>query len=325
LIGQQGHILAMFDTNNIFLADPKNGIWPNNIYALQGDGSWANKDDFDDLISVLETDFLTAESDRFELWWTLTCQADKALECSVRELAGKVNPHLKDFVDSLDIPNDNGNTINEIWVDFAEETAATEIAIRLTPIAIDIDIKPENNHNPINPRAHGVVWVALLSDTETSMDALQVDIPTVRFGAAGAMANLHKVKDVNRDGLADLLLRFQVSETYIDCENTEATLRGKTYDGQSILGIGFINTVGCSFHSGEMNQVTDSDLDSEVTAEVNDTKTSREVTSEVNVANIDSEVNTDATTLVQGSGGIFQPILLPLLLLFGYIRRNVNT
>jgi len=115
-------------------------------------------------------------------------------------------------------------------------------------IDVDIDIKPGNKRNVINPRAKGGIWVAVLSDTDTEspFDPLsQVDIPTVEFGPDHAKANRYKVKDINRDGLGDLLLRFKIPETGISCGDTEATLIGETFDGQSFTGTDTIKTVGC--------------------------------------------------------------------------------
>jgi hypothetical protein len=115
-------------------------------------------------------------------------------------------------------------------------------------LIVDIDIKPGNKRNVINPRAKGGIWVAILSDTDSGSPfdpSSQVDIPTVEFGPDGAKAIRHKVKDINRDGLGDLLLRFKIPTTGIACGDTEATLTGETFDGLSFSGTDLIKTVGC--------------------------------------------------------------------------------
>ena len=94
---------------------------------------------------------------------------------------------------------------------------------------IIIDIKPGNKRNVINPRKKGGIWVAILSDLEASFDPLQVKKKTVRFGPYGAKAIRHRVRDVNRDGLADLLLRFRIPQTGIKCGDKKATLTGEIY------------------------------------------------------------------------------------------------
>ena len=113
---------------------------------------------------------------------------------------------------------------------------------------VHIDIKPHHKRNKINPRSRGRIWVAILSDTgpESPFDPLSlVDIPTVEFGPDGAKAKRYKVKDINKDGLGDLLLRFKIRKTGIACRDTEATLIGKTFDGLSFTGTDSIKTVGC--------------------------------------------------------------------------------
>jgi hypothetical protein len=111
---------------------------------------------------------------------------------------------------------------------------------------ISIDIKPGNKRNIINPRSRGNIWIAILSDTESSFDPLsQVDIPTVAFGPDGAKANRHKVRDTNKDGLGDLLLRFNIPETGIACGDTDGAVTGETFEGRSFEGTDTVKTVGC--------------------------------------------------------------------------------
>jgi hypothetical protein len=121
-------------------------------------------------------------------------------------------------------------------------------AIARAMVVVTIDIKPGSKRNFINPRATGGIWVAILSETDSGSPfdpSSQVDIPTVVFGPDGAKAIHYKVKDINRDGLGDLLLRFNISATGIACGDTEATLTGETFDGQSFTGTDSIKTVGC--------------------------------------------------------------------------------
>jgi hypothetical protein len=113
---------------------------------------------------------------------------------------------------------------------------------------IAIDFKPGNAKNAVNPRAKGGIWVAVLSDTDSESPfdpSSQVDIPTIEFGPGGAKAKRYKVKDINKDELGDLLLRFNIPETGIACGDTEATLTGETFDGVSFTGTDSIKTVGC--------------------------------------------------------------------------------
>jgi hypothetical protein len=113
---------------------------------------------------------------------------------------------------------------------------------------VSIDIKSGNKRNIINSRSKGGIWVAVLSNTdpESPFDpSSQVDIPTVAFGPDGAKAIRSKVKDINGDGLGDLLLRFKIPETGIACTDTEATLTGETFEGQSLTGTDSIKIARC--------------------------------------------------------------------------------
>ena len=80
---------------------------------------------------------------------------------------------------------------------------------------------------------------------ESPFNPQEIEISTVRFGPDESEANRHKVKDVNRDGLPDLLLRFKIPETGIACGDTEATLTGAIYSGREFTGTDLIITKGC--------------------------------------------------------------------------------
>jgi len=240
LIADQGRVIVTLGSGPFVFTDPDRGLWPADAGSAYG--GYANSDDLDTMRDDQRDKWYESSEDRFGLWWTLTCQD---FDCSVRALGAKANPELPAFVGSLTIPNGNGNNVNEIWVDFPEETAATQIAIGLNPIAATIDVKPGNNSNSINPRLEGVIWVAIFSDGGSLGDALQIDLSTVRFGTLGGAPDLHRVADLNRDGLSDLLLRFRMPESGLTCGDTEAMLTGRTYTSQRFVGIDSITTVGC--------------------------------------------------------------------------------
>ena len=95
----------------------------------------------------------------------------------------------------------------------------------------------------MNPRANGGIWVAILSAGD--FDPVQIDVSTVRFGPGDAAAIRYEVWDLNGDGASDVALRFKIPESGIRCGDTEATLTGKTIEGQSFAGTDVIRTVGC--------------------------------------------------------------------------------
>ena len=71
------------------------------------------------------------------------------------------------------------------------------------------------------------------------------DPATARLGPNGAQPLRHRVSDLNRDGLGDLLLRFPIAQTGIACADTEATLTAGTFNGQEVTGMDAVLTVGC--------------------------------------------------------------------------------
>lgn len=108
-------------------------------------------------------------------------------------------------------------------------------------LEISLEIQPQNKRNEVDliPR-NGQVGVALLSSA--AFDPLQVDVETVRFGTAGAIVLWYWTRDVNRDGVGDLVLTFKTQHTGIQCGDTAAELTAQTYDGVTVHGGGSLCT-----------------------------------------------------------------------------------
>ena len=109
---------------------------------------------------------------------------------------------------------------------------------------VNIDILPKKDENVINLNSEGSIQVAILS-TQEFFAFNEVDPESVKFGPSLATATRNKVKDVNSDGLSDMIFYFKVRDTGIACNDTEATLIGETYDGSAIEGTDSIVTKGC--------------------------------------------------------------------------------
>ena len=104
-----------------------------------------------------------------------------------------------------------------------------------------LDIKPGVELNPINLRSRGALSVAIL--TTDVFDALAVDVETILFGdpvllnggATGVEPLRSREKDVNGDGLIDLMLKFSIRDLVdngaLGDMSLEAILTGLTSEG----------------------------------------------------------------------------------------------
>lgn len=112
-------------------------------------------------------------------------------------------------------------------------------------VNVEIDIKPGELPNSVNPRNNGVIPVAIL--TTATFDATTVNPMSVRFGpnGAGEVHGQGHLEDVDGDGDLDLVLHFRTPAAGIVCGATSASLTGQTFGGQSISGTDSVRTAGC--------------------------------------------------------------------------------
>jgi|GEM_PF-3090711 len=107
-----------------------------------------------------------------------------------------------------------------------------------------IDVKPDSTVNPINPRSHGVIPVAILGSK--ALNVATIVPSTIRFGPHGAKsATPAKIEDVNNDGIPDMLFRFSTQASGVTCGATRVVVTGDTQGKQMFSGIDSIKTVGC--------------------------------------------------------------------------------
>jgi Subtilase family len=124
----------------------------------------------------------------------------------------------------------------------ADQALATLVSV---PSGVIVDIRPRGEANRINANSDKEIRVAIL--TGNGFNAATVDPNTVRFGAMGTeAAPIHfALRDVDRDGDTDMVLRFEIQDTGIKCGDTSASLTGQTFSGLSFSGSDSIRTVRC--------------------------------------------------------------------------------
>ena len=112
-------------------------------------------------------------------------------------------------------------------------------------ILVSINIRPKSDANKIDPDSKGKIAVAIVS--ADGFDADNIDLNSVRFGATGTEASPMVIakRDFDKDKDRDLVLRFEIRETGIECGDTSAILTGQTLDGIPVLGSSPIRTVNC--------------------------------------------------------------------------------
>ena len=111
-------------------------------------------------------------------------------------------------------------------------------------LQVEIDIKPGDFPNVINPKSKGRIPVAILTDE--NFNAANVDWATVSFGVLGteAESDHHALEDVDGDGDLDMILHFRTQDTGFQFGDTSAYLRGLTLDAREFEGYDSIKTVG---------------------------------------------------------------------------------
>lgn len=112
--------------------------------------------------------------------------------------------------------------------------STTQIVRVRTQSAVTIDIKPGSLTNPINPKSSGKIPVAILSTPDFNA-VKEIDKTSLTFGSTGDEHSLvscnKRGKDVNGDGLRDLICHFKTKLTGFKFGDTEGILKGQTLDG----------------------------------------------------------------------------------------------
>jgi hypothetical protein len=134
---------------------------------------------------------------------------------------------------------------------FTDYSFGSEYSPEPSPSAVElevpIDIRPFSRHNKIYHWERGVIPVAILS--KNGFDApSEVDRDTITFGRRGDEHSkaffLRRGKDVNHDGMKDLIFFFRAKQAGFEVGDQVGILKGSTLKGGAIKGKDSVNIVG---------------------------------------------------------------------------------
>jgi hypothetical protein len=121
-----------------------------------------------------------------------------------------------------------------------------DIIVASDVVPVVIDIKPAGWPNSINPGSHGAIPVAILS-TPVFDAVAQVDTSSLTFGRMGDELSLafcsRFPEDANADGLMDQVCHFRTGSAMFRPGDTQGILKGKTVNGEPILGADSVRIV----------------------------------------------------------------------------------
>jgi hypothetical protein len=113
---------------------------------------------------------------------------------------------------------------------------------------IEIKFKLPSSIPTIQLNSTGSVDVAILSRVDSVKSfrpVFDVDRNSLQLGAANAVPYKYISQDINGDNIADLVMRFKISELGIVCGDGGIKLRGAVINGTAFVSTTAIQTVGC--------------------------------------------------------------------------------
>jgi hypothetical protein len=109
-------------------------------------------------------------------------------------------------------------------------------------MSIEIDVKPWHKRNVVNPMSRGATRVAVFGSDE--LDVTSIDMKSLRMGPGTATMMKHtRVRDINRDGFADLLSVCRTRDLGLALGDAEICMSGTTVEGQPFEGCDVIDTM----------------------------------------------------------------------------------
>ena len=148
---------------------------------------------------------------------------------------------------------DGGSVASNLLNQFSNGRYTLIVSGAIPPVVqVKIEVKPGNPGDvPVNPKAKGVIPVAILSAEATAsspkFDALTVRPYSLTFGKTGgekSYIGCHKHGiDVNADGLLDLVCTFDNQMANWEVDDVRGVMKGVTEDGTKFEGRGRLKVV----------------------------------------------------------------------------------
>lgn len=129
---------------------------------------------------------------------------------------------------------------------FTDPSAITTKPVTTIPVSLQL------KQNRFLETASGKLEIAILSEIDVErnhfLDPLQIDANSVRAGPgkAAPLEQFTKVRDVNRDGLPDLVLRFSLREVNLSCDIIDLYVHGMLLTGDTFAGRNSVEVLGCT-------------------------------------------------------------------------------
>ena len=168
-------------------------------------------------------------------------------------LAGTFSGVSDNTFDFLGLQGTLGTLIGRIEFD-GSFFAIQDIQFNLVvPEPINLDIKPGPSNNTVALNGNGTLQMAILANEE--FNVMDVDIGSLLFGdpilvdggATPLGATSDRLRDLNHDGLDDLLVGFSISDLVaggaLDASSVEGRLTGELFDGTPIFGSDIVRMV----------------------------------------------------------------------------------
>lgn len=146
--------------------------------------------------------------------------------------------------------NEAYNSFSKGWVGNDGLNLGIRIITAPVPEPVVIDIKPCSYPNIINTRSRGKIPVAILSTEDFDAPSeIHIDRRSLTFGYEGDERSLAFCnaggKDVNKDGLKDLVCHFNTRSTAFECGDIDGVLKAQTNDGTLLEGIDSVKITPC--------------------------------------------------------------------------------